>query len=47
VPVSEKRAAILIALGRYRDSTSFITTRTEWAEMSRAMGLAQMGGSIP
>ena len=47
VPKSDKRAAILTALANYRDSTSFITTRTEWVEMSRAMGLEQMGGAIP
>ncbi|MEO8334841.1 MAG: hypothetical protein ABI664_07705 [bacterium] len=44
---SAKRAAILIALGRYRDSTSFVTSRAEWMEMSRSMGLEQMGGAIP
>jgi hypothetical protein len=47
VPVPDKRAAILAALSRYRDSTSFVTSRTEWVEMSRAMGLEQMGGAIP
>jgi hypothetical protein len=33
-----KRAAILVALARYRDDRSFTTSRAEWAEMSRAMG---------
>jgi hypothetical protein len=47
IPSSGKRAAILTALDRYRDSTSFVTTRTEWMEMARAMGLEQMGGAIP
>jgi hypothetical protein len=47
IPASGKRAAILTALDRYRDATSFVTTRTAWLEMSRAMGLEQMGGAIP
>jgi len=47
IPQSGKRAAILTALGRYRDSTSFVTSRAEWAEMARSMGLEQMGGAIP
>jgi hypothetical protein len=34
----DKRAAILLALARYRDTTSFITSRDEWLEMSRQMG---------
>ena len=25
----------------------WVATRTEWVEMSRAMGLEQMGGAIP
>jgi hypothetical protein len=33
-----KRAAILAALARYRDDSSFTTSREEWMEMSRAMG---------
>jgi hypothetical protein len=47
IPASAKRAAVLTALGRYRDSTSFVTSRVEWVEMSRSMGLEQMGGAIP
>lgn len=38
VPAGQKRAAILTAIGRYRDSTSFTTTRDEWLSMSRDMG---------
>jgi hypothetical protein len=33
-----KRAAILLAIARYRDTTSFVTTREEWLDMSRSMG---------
>lgn len=47
IPASAKRAAVLTALGRYRDSTSFAISRAEWIEMSRSMGVAQMGGPIP
>jgi hypothetical protein len=43
----DKRQAIATALGRYRDSTSFTTTRAEWLEMSRGMALADMGGPVP
>ncbi len=43
----EKRAEVLRALSRYRDSTAFTTTRGAWVEMSRAMGMEQMGGAIP
>lgn len=43
----EKRAEVLRAISRYRDSTSFVTTRAEWLEMSRAMGVEHMGGPIP
>ena len=38
VPSGQKRAAILTAISRYRDSTSFTTTREEWLSMSRDMG---------
>jgi hypothetical protein len=38
VPSGQKRATILTAIGRYRDSTSFTTTREEWLSMSRDMG---------
>jgi hypothetical protein len=40
---SEKRAEVLRAISRYRDSTSFVTTRAEWLEMSRAMGVEHRG----
>jgi hypothetical protein len=43
----EKRAEVLRAMSRYRDSTSFTTTRAEWMAMSRGMGVEHMGGSIP
>ena len=33
-----KREAILLAMARYRDTTSFTTTREEWLDMSRSMG---------
>jgi hypothetical protein len=38
VPSGQKRATILTAISRYRDSTSFTTTRDEWLSMSRSMG---------
>jgi hypothetical protein len=44
VPASDKRAAIAVALSRYRDGTSYVTTRADWLEMSRGMGAAAMGG---
>jgi hypothetical protein len=34
----DKRAAILLAIARYRDTTSFTTTREEWLTMSQEMG---------
>lgn len=34
----QKRAAILQAPARYRDSTSFTTTREEWRSVSRELG---------
>ena len=34
----EKRTAILLAIARYRDSTSFVSSRDEWLTMSREMG---------
>jgi hypothetical protein len=40
----DKRRELLTAAARYRDSTSFITTRAEWLEMSHAMGADRMGG---
>ena len=50
VPSGQKRAAILTAIGRYRDSTSFRTTREEWLSMSRDMGSVdtlRLGSGIP
>ncbi len=38
VKESDKRAAILLAISRYRDSTSFVTSREEWLSMSGDMG---------
>lgn len=38
VAEDDKRAAILLALSRYRDTTSFTTSREEWLSMSREMG---------
>jgi hypothetical protein len=33
-----KRAAILLAISRYRDSTSYVTSREEWISMAGEMG---------
>jgi len=44
IPRARKRAAILEAAARYRDDTTAITSREEWLEMSRAMGVDRMGG---
>jgi len=33
----DKRAAILLAISRYRDSTSYITSHEEWVSMSTEM----------
>jgi hypothetical protein len=44
VPRDRKRAEILTAAARYRDSTSFAMTRQEWSEMAQMMGVANMGG---
>ena len=38
VPSDQKRNVILTAMSRYKDSTSFTTTRDEWHSMSRDMG---------
>jgi hypothetical protein len=40
----QKRAAILEAAARYRDSTSFTTTDAEWRAMAASMGAERMGG---
>ncbi len=42
-----RRAEVLRALSRYRDSTTSVTSRDEWRAMSRAMGTEHMGGAIP
>ena len=47
IPMEGKRAAILRALASYRDSTTSVTTRAEWIEMSRGMGAPGMGGVVP
>jgi hypothetical protein len=44
VPRNRKRAAIIEAAKRYRDDTSYITTRDEWREMAVMMGVENMGG---
>ena len=44
VPKNRKRAEILLAAGRYRDSTSNVMSRQEWLEMSEMMGRHNMGG---
>jgi hypothetical protein len=46
MPAPAKRRAALLAASRYRDSTTSVTSRAEWAEMSRAMGVANMGGGL-
>jgi hypothetical protein len=38
------RALILAAAAAYRDSTRAITSREEWREMARSMGVEHMGG---
>ena len=45
VPRGRKRAAILEAARRYRDDTSYVMTRAEWVDMSRMMGVHNMGGA--
>ncbi len=44
VPQDRKRAEILTAAARYRDSSSFAMSRQEWSEMANMMGVANMGG---
>lgn len=39
-----KRAAILAAAARYRDSVSFVATDAEWRAMAAEMGALHMGG---
>jgi len=40
-----QRRELLVAVARYRDDTTAVTTRAEWLEMSRAMDVRRMGGS--
>lgn len=44
VPRARKREEILRAAERYRDNTSFVMTEPEWREMTRMMGVQNMGG---
>lgn len=47
IPASQKRSAILRALGTYQDSTTEIVTRDEWRSMALDMGVEKMGGVAP
>jgi hypothetical protein len=47
IPRREKRRFALTAAAQYRDSTTAVSSREEWLEMSRAMGIEHMGGSLP
>jgi hypothetical protein len=42
----EKRSAALVAASRYRDSTTAVLSEMDWLEMSRMMGVENMGGSL-
>jgi hypothetical protein len=44
VPRGEKRARIIEAARRYRDSTTFLQSVDEWREMAQMMGVENMGG---
>lgn len=44
---ARKRATILAAAARYRDSTTLVTTPEEWRKMSLEMGPERMGGVGP
>jgi hypothetical protein len=44
VPQQRKRAEILGAAARYRDSISYVMSRQEWLEMAAMMGVNNMGG---
>ena len=44
VPRDQKRARIVEAARRFRDSTSFISSVGEWREMAETMGVENMGG---
>jgi hypothetical protein len=41
-----KRDAILLAMARYRDTSSFVTSREDWLEMSRSMGTVDTAGLV-
>ena len=47
IPRSAKRATILAAAARYRDTTTAITSVEDWKAMAGAMGIANMGGAAP
>lgn len=42
----DKRAEILRAAGRYRDSTTAIVTQAEWWSMAESMGVDAQGGRV-
>ncbi len=42
---NQKRARIMEAARRYRDSSSFVQTVDEWREMAQMMGIENMGGA--
>ena len=44
IPARGTRAAILVALASYRDSTTAVTSRADWLAMSNGMGVEHMGG---
>jgi len=44
VPRGEKRARIIEAARRYRDSTTFLQSVDEWRQMAQMMGVENMGG---
>ena len=44
VPRDQKREVILGVAARYRDSTSYVSSRQEWMEMGDMMGIQNMGG---
>jgi hypothetical protein len=46
VPRDRKREEILRAAERYRDDTSFVMTEQEWRDMTRMMGVQNMGGPV-
>ncbi len=44
VPQNAKRAEILLAASRYRDSTSYVMPDSAWRTMAREMGIENQGG---